>query len=58
VDSLGAWVRQAEASVDAQRAGSAFRSTRGYFSARPDPGRIDEVFAFYGLSDWLKEDRT
>ncbi len=53
IDSLGAWVRQAEALVHARRAGSAVRARRGYFNARPDPRRVEEIFAFYGLADWL-----
>lgn len=49
VDSLGAWVRRAETLVDLQRAGAQTRCRRGYFSALPDPVRVDEVLAFYGL---------
>jgi|SRR5581483_1261051 len=50
VDSLGAWVKQAEAMVDLRRAGGARPCRRGYFGGRPDPERIDEILAFYGLS--------
>jgi len=55
VDPLAAWIGEAERLVDLKRAGRAWRSRRGYFAARPDPDRIDEVFAFYGLSGWLTE---
>lgn len=48
LDSLGAWVRAAEAAVDACRAGRADLGT-GYFEATVDPVRRDEVLAFYGL---------
>jgi allantoin racemase len=49
VDSLGAWVRAAEAAVDAKRAGSAPTGT-GYFGAMPDSIRRDEILNFYGLN--------
>jgi allantoin racemase len=49
IDSLGAWVRAAEAAVDERRAGTAAPST-GYFGAIPDPVRRDEIFEFYGLN--------
>ena len=48
VDSLGAWVRDAEAAVLARRAGQ-LTPGAGYFGAKVDPVRRDEVLAFYGL---------
>lgn len=48
VDSLGAWVRAAEAAVDARRAGTE-QPGSGYFGAIPDPVRRDEILDFYGL---------
>lgn len=48
VDSLGAWVRAAEAAVLARRAGEDAAGC-GYFGATVDPVRRDEVLAFYGL---------
>ncbi|VTZ27583.1 Racemase [Methylocella tundrae] len=53
VDSLGAWVKHAEAMVDSRRAGGAGRSLRGYFSSQPERARVDEVLAFYGVSQRL-----
>jgi Asp/Glu/hydantoin racemase len=49
VDSLGAWVKQAEAMVDLRRSGGARPSRRGYFGSRPEPARVDEIFEFYGI---------
>lgn len=48
VDSLGAWVRDAEAAVLARRVGE-WVPGAGYFGATVDPVRRDEVLAFYGL---------
>lgn len=48
IDSLGAWVRKAEAMVDARRAGQTAAPT-GYFSAVADAVRRDEILDFYGL---------
>jgi allantoin racemase len=48
VDSLGAWVRQAEAMVDQKRLGLD-RIRRGYFAALPERSRRDEILAFYGI---------
>lgn len=49
INSLGAWVRAAEAAVDARRAGHD-ESRAGYFGAVPDPVRRDEILDFYGLN--------
>jgi len=49
IDSLGAWVRTAEAMVDRRRAGGEPAGT-GYFGAIPDPVRRDEILDFYGLN--------
>ncbi|MEH6755936.1 MAG: aspartate/glutamate racemase family protein [Parasphingorhabdus sp.] len=48
IDSLGAWVRTAEAEVELHRTGRAEVGS-GYFGAIPDPVRRDEILAFYGL---------
>ena len=48
IDSLGAWVRAAEAAVDARRNAKA-PTGKGYFDAAPDQVRRDEILAFYGL---------
>jgi len=48
VDSLAAWIRDAETLVAQKRAGLD-RAHRGYFSALPDPARRDEILQFYGL---------
>lgn len=55
VDSLGAWIKQAETMVDLRRAGGSGPSRRGYFASRPDPDRVNEIFDFYGLSGTLLE---
>lgn len=51
LDSLGAWIKQAEAMVDLRRASGIRPCNRGYFSARPERARVKEVFAFYGLGE-------
>ena len=48
VDSLGAWVRTAEAAVLTRRA-TALPERTGYFGAVVDPVRRDEILQFYGL---------
>lgn len=48
IDSLGAWVRAAEAAVDRRRAGEPAGGD-GYFKALPRRDRRDEVLAFYGI---------
>ncbi len=55
LDSLGAWVKQAEAMVDLQRANGTHTCNRGYFSARPDRQRVEEIFDFYGLGHFLEQ---
>jgi allantoin racemase len=54
LDSLGAWVKQAEAMVDLRRANGTSTCNRGYFSAQPAPDRVREVFEFYGLAPFLQ----
>src|SRR5690554_895523 len=53
LDSLGAWIKQAEAMVDLQRANGTTSCDRNYFSARPEPQRVREIFDFYGLGERL-----
>jgi len=48
IDSLGAWVRAAEAAVDRRRAGEP-AGGEGYFKAIPPSDRRDELLAFYGV---------
>jgi allantoin racemase len=48
IDSLAAWVHQAEALVDRKRAGKDVRPD-GYFTALPDRVRRDEILRFYGI---------
>ncbi|EXF93553.1 racemase [Pseudomonas fluorescens HK44] len=55
LDSLGAWVKQAEAMVDLRRANGIQACNRGYFSARPERKRVEEIFAFYGLDRFLEQ---
>jgi allantoin racemase len=49
IDSLGAWVRTAEAAVDERRTSMTDAGT-GYFGAIPDAVRRDEILGFYGLN--------
>jgi Asp/Glu/hydantoin racemase len=49
IDSLGAWVRDAEKLVDMRRAGMQ-RNRRGYFDAPVNRERRDEILRFYGLN--------
>lgn len=53
LDSLGAWIKQAESMVDLQRAGGLQPCRTGYYAARPDRERLKEVFRFYGMGDLL-----
>ncbi|MCG7200272.1 aspartate/glutamate racemase family protein [Marinobacter pelagius] len=53
LDSLGAWIKQAEAMVDLQRANGTRTCNTGYFSATPDSDRVREIFDFYGLAERL-----
>ncbi|MFJ7882404.1 aspartate/glutamate racemase family protein [Pseudomonas sp. NPDC096917] len=54
LDSLGAWIKQAEAMVDLRRALGTRPCNHGYFSARPATARVREVFEFYGLSSFIE----
>lgn len=49
VDSLGAWVKQAETLVDMRRNSGTKPCRQGYFTSRPDPERVDEILDFYGI---------
>lgn len=51
MDSLAAWVKQAETLVDLQRNGMD-RCQRGYFNEPPARERLKEVLEFYGLADF------
>jgi allantoin racemase len=53
VDSLAAWIKDAETMVDLRRVGGAKPSRHGYFASRPDPIRVDEILNFYGLAPRL-----
>jgi Asp/Glu/hydantoin racemase len=54
LDSLGAWVKQAESMVDLRRANGTRTCNRGYFSAQPEPERVREIFDFYGLGSFIQ----
>ncbi len=53
IDSLGAWVKQAETLVDLRRSSAIRPCRRGYFSSSPERKRVEEIFAFYGLDERL-----
>lgn len=55
LDSLGAWIKQAEGMVDLRRANGTRTCNRGYFSARPERERVKEIFTFYGLDRFLEQ---
>lgn len=57
VDSLAAWVKDAEAMVDMRRTSGLQACQRGYFSGRPEKARVLEILSFYGL-DTLGESRV
>jgi len=48
VDSLAAWVKQAETLVDLRRLCGIRPCRKGYFTGLPDPDRVEEILAFYG----------
>ena len=53
VDSLAAWIKQAESLVDMRRASGLRPCRKGYFSALPARDRVEEIFEFYGLAERL-----
>jgi len=48
VDSLGAWIKQAETLVDLRRTSGIRPCRSSYFSGLPDKDRVDEILKFYG----------
>ncbi|MGY2491757.1 aspartate/glutamate racemase family protein [Cupriavidus sp. CP313] len=52
VDSLAAWVKQAEGMVDMRRAGAFGPCRTGYFNGQPSPDRVRELLRFYGAAQW------
>ncbi|MBT7636700.1 MAG: racemase, partial [Rhodospirillaceae bacterium] len=48
LDSLAAWVKQAETLVDMRRLSGLRPCRKSYFTGLPDPDRVDEILAFYG----------
>jgi Asp/Glu/hydantoin racemase len=49
LDSLAAWIKQAETLGDLYRVCGIKTCRKGYYHKLPEPGRINEVFSFYGL---------
>ncbi len=49
LDSLAAWIKQAEAMYDLRHICGIRPCSKGYYHKRPDPERVSEVFSFYGL---------
>ena len=49
LDSLAAWIKQAEALADLRRICGIKTCRKGYYNKLPEPGRIKEVSSFYGL---------
>jgi allantoin racemase len=47
LDSLGAWVKQAETLVDLRRVSGLRPCRSSYFTGLPDPDRVDEILEFY-----------
>ena len=50
IDGIATCFKMAETLVSLQRLAGMTPSRRGYFHARPDPARVDQVLAFYGLA--------
>lgn len=50
LDSLAAWVKQAEALGDLHRLCGIKACRKGYYHRLPDPERVNEIFSFYGLN--------
>lgn len=49
MDGIATSFKMAETLVELKTLAGMRPSNRGYFHARPDPKRVDDVFAFYGL---------
>ncbi|MCY1457180.1 hypothetical protein D9M71_744470 [compost metagenome] len=49
LDSLAAWVKQAETMHDLRTLCGIKTCRRGYYHKPPEPERVREVFSFYGL---------
>jgi Asp/Glu/hydantoin racemase len=49
LDSLATWIKQAETLADLHRVCGIKACRKGYYHRLPDPGRISEIFSFYGL---------
>jgi len=51
MDGIAICFRMAETLVSLKRLAGMSPSRRGYFHARPDPARVDQVLQFYGLEE-------
>lgn len=51
LDSLAAWVKQAESLVDMRRTCGTKPCRTGYFSSRPGRDRVNEILSFYGANE-------
>lgn len=49
VDGLAVTMKMAELFVDLKQTVGLWQTRHGWHGARPDPGRLQEMFAFYGL---------
>jgi len=49
LDSLAAWIKQAETLGDLYKLCGVKACRKGYYHTLPEPGRVSEVFSFYGL---------
>lgn len=49
LDSLAAWIKQAEAMNDLRKLCGTKTCRKGYYHKLPDPDRVNEIFSFYGL---------
>jgi allantoin racemase len=58
LDSLAAWIKHAESLVDMRRLCGTRSCRNGYFSAHPPRERVDEIFAFYGLTERLRNEQA
>jgi Asp/Glu/hydantoin racemase len=51
IDGIATCFKMAETLVSLKRLAGMSPSRRGYFHAAPDPARVEQVLAFYGLAD-------
>jgi hypothetical protein len=51
IDGIATCFKMAETLWDLQQLSGMTPSQQGFFHAKPDPGRVDDVLKFYGLEN-------